>query len=394
MLENGMPLSRATMINIHKKNSVDVLFWANIEPNKRGSFEDFMLRLSQEAMNQGLKIKFVFGNKVSGYYKDKNIDYISTNISNLNSVPFLRSVLKKEQPRTIHFHFMGLASPMIWCSKFLGVKHIIYTDHASSTCQLAPKNMLINYLKKQRKAFYLKKIDAIIAVSDFVAQRLYKYNRITPGKVKRIYNGIDMQRFAPLPGDQLKIDLKRNLFQAGASDKVITYAGQFIEEKGVKPYIQAVERLLARHNDLCFVFVGQGPLYDFAIQTIPDHVRSRTKFLGVRDDMENIFRASDIVVTPSIWEEAFGLVAAEASACGVPVVASNIGGLPEVVLDRKTGILTPPGDIPALVKALERLIADHDMRKQMGIQGRRHAVKNFDIQQIVPETLNLYKKLG
>ena len=374
------------------KKQVDVLFWANIEPNKRGSFEDFIFCLAKEAQLRNIKVKFIFLNDVIERFKNSDIHYLSVNPNDMDSISFLYSFLRKIRVETIHFNFTGYAdSLIIWC-KLLGIKNIVYTDHASSRSG-KKGNFLVSCVKRQRRSLYLKKIDAVIAVSDFVAQRFQKHNFIAQDKVKRIYNGIDLERFYPTASDSDKSFNKRDLLKAKESDVVITFAGQFIEVKGILPYMRAVQILLNEHDNLFFAFVGQGPLYDEAFSSIPQHLKHKVSFLGARDDMENILRASDIMVVPSIWEEAFGLVAAEASACGVPVVASDIGGLPEVVLDAQTGILVPPGDVSAIVHALKTLIENPDMRRSMGQAGRKHVEMNFDLQDQVSQTLALYKTL-
>jgi L-malate glycosyltransferase len=371
------------------KKQVDVLFWANIAPNKRGSFEDFIFCLSKEASIQGINIIFVFLSNVNDHLK--NIHCIETDTEKIHSLLFLKTLLKKIQPDIIHFHFMGLANNMVWRCKSSGIKNIVFTDHESSRSEHKPG--LAAFVKKYRRSLYIKKIDAVTAVSDFVVQRFQKNNLIARDKVTRIYNGIDLHRFHPSVNDHGKSVNKRELFKAKDSDIVITFAGQFIEVKGILPYMRAVQLLLNEHDNLFFAFIGQGPLYDEALSSIQQSFMSKVSFLGVRDDMENILRGSDIMVVPSIWEEAFGLVAAEASACGVPVVASDIGGLPEVVLDGQTGILVPPGDVSAIVHALKTLIENPDMRKSMGQAGRKHVEMNFDLQTQVSKTLALYKTL-
>ena len=375
-----------------KRKAVDVLFWACIEPNKRGSFEDFILCLHQESLLHGIKIKFVFANTTNVLLKsieEGGIDYISADLSNIDSLIFMASLLRRIHAKTIHFHFIGVGSPLISICRFLGIKNIVLTDHNSSFP--APKcNNALNYLKTKKINLHLRNIDSIVAVSDFVARR-YQVNYRTSGKVTRIYNGVDLKRFSPLTEQASKEKLKKELLQVEEDDVVITYAGQFILEKGVGLYLQVVEKLLSVNKNLCFVFVGQGPIYDEASRMILKKNMGKLRFLGVRDDMEKILRASDIAVVPSLWEEAFGLVAAEASACGVSLVASDIGGLPEVVIDGQSGILVPPGDAEALLNGIERLIHNSDERKRMGLNGRKHVEMYFDLHRRVEDLIGLYK---
>lgn len=104
------------------------------------------------------------------------------------------------------------------------------------------------------------------------------------------------------------------------------------------------------------------------------------EFLGSRDDVPDLLRGSMANVVPSLWLEAFGNAAAEALACGVPVIASATGGLKEIVDHEGNGLLVPPGDAFALADALSRLNQDADLRQRMGLAGRRKAERLFNLE--------------
>jgi glycosyltransferase involved in cell wall biosynthesis len=376
------------MIGNHQ--NTDVLFWANIKPNKRGSFEDFMLLLSEKACLQNVNIKFVFGEGLDEAYQDKGMDFISADVTKLCSPLLLYRVVKETRPRCIHFHFISFVNMLPWLSKRLGVRSVLYTDHNSCSPSML-KSDLISRLKFERRKLYFRNIDYVIGVSDFVAGRYQPYPLFSEARVRRIYNGVDLKRFSPPSNDKVKASYKKNMLNLHNSETVITYCGQFVPEKGILCYADAVEALLTTCQNLCFAFVGAGPLYSVIHRIFEVNDPSKVLFLGFRNDFENILRASDILVIPSTWEEAFGLVAAEASACCVPVVGSDVGGIPEVVLDGITGILVPPGNVETMVNALQRLVGDPILRLKMGSAGRKHADKLFRMEDRVAQLLELYR---
>ena len=117
------------------------------------------------------------------------------------------------------------------------------------------------------------------------------------------------------------------------------------------------------------------------------------KYYGLRDDIEVFLKITDLLICPSTWSEAFGLILAEAAACGIPVVASKVGGIPEVVRDQETGVLIEPNSANELRLAIGKLLNDALMRKNLGIQARSQAMKHFTLNQMVTRTINEYFSL-
>jgi glycosyltransferase involved in cell wall biosynthesis len=130
--------------------------------------------------------------------------------------------------------------------------------------------------------------------------------------------------------------------------------------------------------------VGDGPERPRLERLAADlGIEDRTEFLGLRDDVDELLRRSDLFVHPAIWGEAFGLTITEAMASGCPVVASNVGGIPELIEDGITGLLVPPADDEALRKAIARLIDDRDLRHRLSVQARARVLERFGLEQCV-----------
>jgi glycosyltransferase involved in cell wall biosynthesis len=147
-------------------------------------------------------------------------------------------------------------------------------------------------------------------------------------------------------------------------------------EKGVEFFVEATNEIAKVMPNARFWIVGDGPLRGELERRAGDAVH----FLGARDDVPELLHAMDVFVMPSL-EEAFGIAVVEAMACGLPVVATNVGGLPEVVADKNTGLLVPPRDAGALASAVVKLANDESLRRAFGERGRARAEERFALAQ-------------
>jgi glycosyltransferase involved in cell wall biosynthesis len=163
--------------------------------------------------------------------------------------------------------------------------------------------------------------------------------------------------------------------EIGAEDEppFVLYAGRLSPEKGVLELVEAA-------NGIPLVIVGDGPLRE--------HVPGARGFVA-HDELLKLYGRAAVVAVPS-YREGFGVVCAEAMAHGRPVVASAVGGLLDLVSDGVTGIHVPPGDVPALRAALERLLADRELRRRLGEAGRERVRERFSWSAVIDSTLAAY----
>ncbi len=155
----------------------------------------------------------------------------------------------------------------------------------------------------------------------------------------------------------------------------VLYAGRLAPEKGVR-------ELVAATRDLDLVVAGDGPLR----AEVPE-----ARGFVPRDELERLYASAAIVACPS-RREGFGLACAEAMAHGKPVVASSVGGLLDLVVDEETGLLVPPGDVPALRAALERLLGDRTLRARLGARGREHVAALCGWEGVTDATLAVFRE--
>jgi glycosyltransferase involved in cell wall biosynthesis len=206
--------------------------------------------------------------------------------------------------------------------------------------------------------------------------------------VRTVYNGVDLERFSPAP---TKESYREKLEIRDERVKVATYVGQLISEKGLDTLLEAATAICGRREDVLFLIAGDGIMKERLIRSTRERgLDSKIRYLGQRSDTDDIYRASDVCICPSVWNEAFGLVLAEAMACGVPCVASRVGGIPEVVEDGKSGLLVPPGDPTALASAIEALLDDDQLRISFSRRARQRAIEKFDLQDMVNHYIYLY----
>ena len=249
-----------------------------------------------------------------------------------------------------------------------------------------------------------READLVIAVSLFVKTQLQSYVR--DHKLRIIYNG------GGFTTDQwnealIKREATRNRLNVPKNGLLIMYAGAFVPEKGVHHLAQAFATLAGQHPQIFLALAGGGGLwgnsqihdinarkYTENLQAILSPVRDRTRFLGLvpSNQMATVYASADILVVPSIWQEAFGITALEGLSGALPVIASRSGGLAELI-GEKRGLLVPPGDDHALTQALEHLISNPVKRKMLGEQGQAYAREpQFTWDQAARQTLALYEE--
>lgn len=226
------------------------------------------------------------------------------------------------------------------------------------------------------------RVDRFIAVSEAVAARLVA-DGADPTRVAVVLNGVD---FAALDASAAQRD---GLPSLGEGPVVVCIA-RLEPVKGVEHFVRAA----ALVDGATFVVTGTGSL-ESRLREVAAAQRggSRVEFLGSVPSAAALMARSDLVVVPSL-SEAFGLVAAEAMALGRPVVATRVGGLPEVVVDGQTGLLVEPGDPAALADGVRRLLDDHGLAARLGAAGQTRARERFDARRMVAAYVDLIDELS
>lgn len=228
----------------------------------------------------------------------------------------------------------------------------------------------------------------IIAISDAVNRR-FSWMSDRHSKVKTIYNGIDLEKFNPsLNGENI-----RREFKLESNTPLVGTVGRLDWYKGHKYFLRAARKVADIIPECHFLIVGDGEkrkeLEELAKEL---NLNKCVIFTGEREDIPQILASLDLFVLSSV-SEGFGRSAVEAMACAKPVVATDAGGLSEVIKDRETGVLVPAKNIAALAEAIIGLLKNKDKAFKMGIAGRKLVEARFDLSINAEKTQNLYLDL-
>jgi glycosyltransferase involved in cell wall biosynthesis len=245
-------------------------------------------------------------------------------------------------------------------------------------------------LGKTMRMFYIALLDRILTVSDKV-KKFFAVKKKGFQKAITVYNGIDAEVFNP---QDVSEDL-RNELGFKKEDIVIGSIGVIEKDKGHRYLVEAIARLKDEGiaNVVC-VMCGTGPQeVEIKKLVLNKGLEKEIIFLGFRDDIPRVLKTLDIFALMSLTIESFSMAAVEAMAMEVPVIATNIGGIPEVIDDGKTGIIIPPGNADALCEAIKYLIQNPGVRIQMGKNGRARVLERFTIEQNVRKTEDVFLSL-
>lgn len=241
--------------------------------------------------------------------------------------------------------------------------------------------------------------DRIFAVSKAVLDNFGIYGGDL-SKSQVFYNGIDLDLFAPNLNNNGRANfaLKRE-FSIPEEAKVVTHIARVDPNKGQEALVYAAELVLKVEPSVYFLLVGDNNTLRFqgykdrVLKIIRErNLKDRVIFAGRRDNIQDIINISDVIVLNSIYEAHPGVIC-ESSACGKPVVASKVGGIPELVKDGVTGCLVPPQDVKALTDSLLHLLSDTGCRENMGLMGRKYMEESFNINYLTRKLEIIYKDL-
>lgn len=229
--------------------------------------------------------------------------------------------------------------------------------------------------------------DRFIAISAAIREDALAMG-IPAERVQVIYNGLDVSRFRPArPPAEVRRELSLR-----EEDPVVAVIGRLHPVKGQRYFLQAASRLHAVRPGLQFLLVGEGPARA--------ELQELAEFLGLGDSVtmpgyfphvEELYPLIDVLCVPSVME-GLGLVVLEAMHFGTPVVATAVGGIPELITDQREGLLVPPRDSEALAAAVARLLDDRDLARRLAEAGRQR-VREFTVESMARQVEALYRQL-
>jgi glycosyltransferase involved in cell wall biosynthesis len=297
-------------------------------------------------------------------------------------------ILRRHKPDIVHLHYVGFLSWYPWLARLCGARRVYFTDHTSRPAfhvlRRAPlwKRILTRVINGP--------LTGVISVSDFGKRCMTALDVLPQDRFHLIYNSVDTSRC----GQDLDAAMKfRRKYGIPDRCAVVTQVSWLIQEKGIVDFLEAAALVLKQNPDVHFVLVGDGASREeFANLAMKLGIAEHLTWTGLVQDPlgEGVYAAADVVCQVSRWEEVFGFTIAEAMACGRPVVATQVGGIPELVQDGQTGFLVPRGAPDQIANRILALTNDADLRSRFGQAGRNVAAKLFDLEQNVSQLLGLY----
>ena len=301
--------------------------------------------------------------------------------------------LRRLRPDIIHTRNLAALETQALGLLMPGCKRV-HGEHGRDIHDLDGSNRKYNNLRRVLNPL----IHRFVAVSQDLSNWLIETVRIAEGKVKQIYNGVDTTRFRP----QTEIAGKETPhvpenFQPNRDRVIVGTVGRLATVKNQRILIDALHQLLNDRGELRttlrLLIVGDGP----ERSALEDQIKrlsleDQVWLTGDREDIPQLLRIMDIFVLPSLGEGISNTIL-EAMASGLPVIASDVGGNPELVQEGRTGMLFPTGNTDALAHALLALAADKTLRQEMGNAAVMHIKQNFDWQRTVESYLALYDDL-
>jgi glycosyltransferase involved in cell wall biosynthesis len=254
---------------------------------------------------------------------------------------------------------------------------IVSTVHSSRVRSLADREELRRLTPE---------MDQLIAVSKAILAKIDAEGRNVGVPISLIYNGVDLDRYAP----QEPCSTLRDEYGMEPGSRVVGVVARLEPEKGHPTLLEAWPQVLRAVPDAYLLIVGEGSQREtLERQTAALRIAHRVVFTGRRDDVPAVTAALDVAVLPS-YREAQGLSVLEAMALSRPVVASNVGGIPEMIDDGLTGLLVAPHDAEALASSITRLLVDHSYAGVLALRGHDTVHERFCIEQMVRSISEIY----
>jgi glycosyltransferase involved in cell wall biosynthesis len=366
-----------------------------VKPLRIGGTETFARELSLQLAERGWKSVLCFlsepNEEVRRFLDLPNISLEvladSTN-GNWNTRRNLMRILGKHRPEKLHLHFVGFLNSYSWLARVRSVKQVFFSDHHSRPAGYIQARA--PFWKRNAVRVINQPVTKVICVSHYGYECMTSFDLLPRNRFEMIYNGVDLSRVNTDP--QIAIDFRKR-YSIPTDRAIVTQVSWMIPEKGIADFLAAARLVLGQNRNVHFVLVGDGANRDEYMKEaealgISDHLT----WTGMVEDPfgEGVFAAADVVCQFSRWEEVFGWMIAEAMAHGKPVVATRVGGIPELIEEGVSGHLVSRSDTRAMSDRILGLLSDPELRRRMGAAGRVTAAAKFDLRKNVTQLIESY----
>ncbi len=309
-------------------------------------------------------------------------------VNDIRALYDLVRIIQRERPDIVHTHTSKAGILGRLAAKIARVPYIVHTPHGHVFYGHFSRTLSLVFLWLER--LFALFTDRLVALTEGEVQDYLDLSVYPPDRIIKIHSGIDLQKFQFA---KISIIDKKRSLGIETNGHTVGFVGWLLPIKGPMHLLQAMEYVWQEYDDTNLVFVGKGDLdVDLRSEALKLNENGRVRFLGWRDDIEEIMPVFDIFVLPSL-NEGMGRVLVEAMAAGKPVIASRVGGIPDLVQHGKNGLLVPPGDEKALAACIRFLIENPEEAEIMGKSGREFC-HQFSVEAMVEKIDHLYRDLS
>lgn len=318
------------------------------------------------------------------------VDELKREISPINDfIAFWKilRLLNRGKYTIVHTHTTKASLLGRIAAKLAGIPVIVHTVHAIHFHDYV--NPLIRWLYIMIERFLSKITDKIITVSKMNLKKALDLKLAEAEKFVNIYSGIELEKF----NTNIDVDSKKKELGIFNGEKIVGMVGRLSKQKAPLDFIKAIPEVLTFESNVLFVIVGEGLLKKSIIELAKKiGIESKLKLLGFREDIQEILPTFDVFVLTSLWE-GLGRSLTEAMYTGLPVVATNVDGVPELVKDGETGILVNPKDVASIAQGIITFLSDKQKAKKIGEAAKQEITDSFDATHMVHQLEKIYDDL-
>jgi glycosyltransferase involved in cell wall biosynthesis len=362
----------------HSDKRPSVFFAISTSPNRIGGIERFAVELARQLNQRGWRLVMCFQDTPPASVENFLLSPGNLSLAVMrkqwgvdvqNAREFYR-LMREHQPRVLMYSLGGVVRWWPLLGRVTGVRRSVYWDGTSRTADV------VGYRASTAVKLVMAPLSAVVCASNFVRSCSEHEGIIPPAKTSVIYNSVDNERDL---GDGGSF---RRVYGIPKNRIVVLLISWLVPEKGIDVALRSAAQAVQSRRDLHFVFCGDGAHrkeYEQLAEQLG--ISSHVTFTGQVEDLaaSGAFRAADMQIQCSQWQEAFCLAVAEGMSAGLPVIASRIGGLPELIDNGVNGYLFDPRSETELAQHVLTLAAAPARRVAMGEEGRKRALEKFDV---------------
>lgn len=382
------PGNWSSIRQVQPRRFENTMFLLNSAARVWRAMEEFHFRMAEAMVQGGARVVIVLAAEPPAEIRAR----LESSGAVVQALPYrnrwkfyrgLRRLIADYRIARVHIRFFRAEQLVAWVVRACGVRHICYTEANVGESHARGLRRTARNVRLRLTTWPLTRM---IAISEFVRERLVEFG-IPASKAVVVYNGIDLGRFTP-PGAAK--ETYRARFGAGNGELVLSTIARLTPVKRIDLILRTCRLLHERGLRFRLIIAGQhGSLAEPLRQLSHElGLDAHVVWLGETGEPETLLRATDVFVFTSA-AEAFGNVLVEAMACGVPIVGSRRGAIPEIVEDQLCGLLPSADDPDAYAKAIQELAGDEHRRRQLA-EGAVRRASRFSVERAVQNTLDVY----